>query len=590
MRGTWTPLAPRLPAINFRLIMTLSSILQSSPLHLTFISLPAMSTKELVQAFNALKRHPKAPSGTVPNEWHFDIRYVQLEPTPSHIIVFYQPQSQFIHLERLPVGISSREHGLSFFPETAQEAASEIVRGLLHTFANNTHMGFLAAPTAGPPLAPWKLMTTDKSLAQAVGMELKRQGVTPAPLCDVGISKPAVVRAVEDRWKTLFEKILQTTGFDAMLRAAIVTPTSIKFNTNLIKDPPIPGEDPDMDAEEKRANLILQYFNILGAAEPRDDRPDDGPALAARIAAQYEMLAESLERMNERHINSAADRGDSESALDYGIRLSLGLDCKRNRKRARDYLIKAAFSPTASDKVKAIAHGILIYWYVDSAADDFRLRYLYASCYHANVAAALAKRIYPTRESAAPNVLRFMKTVINNDNLDLPLDIHLFFKDMVRADQEREEVLREGVNEMYDKRLANPNRYRCAAIECPIEADTGSKLTRCDGQCDKEKKPYYCSTECQRDDWETHRPFCRPNAPCSVLKYQTASDIHRRTPSSKSAAGALIIPITSPDGKTTLFSSSTMTPKMLKAVKAATEKGGNLEEHVAAIQLTGQTK
>ena len=70
-------------------------------------------------------------------------------------------------------------------------------------------------------------------------------------------------------------------------------------------------------------------------------------------------------------------------------------------------------------------------------------------------------------------------------------------------------------------------------------------------------------------DWKIHKPFCRPNAPCSVI-------IDDDTPGfgATTQHGALSIPITSPDGTTRIFSSSTMNAEMLKEIKMHSEAEG----------------
>lgn len=92
------------------------------------------------------------------------------------------------------------------------------------------------------------------------------------------------------------------------------------------------------------------------------------------------------------------------------------------------------------------------------------------------------------------------------------------------------------------------------------------------GPCDADKKPYYCSKECQRADWKNHKPFCRPGAECSVVDDGSKYNMSDTAPAHKSEAGALQIPITFKDGKTILFSSSTMDVQMLKEMKELSEK------------------
>ena len=105
-------------------------------------------TSELVKSFNALPRKEMAPPDEVLNEWHFDFRYIQLEPNPSHVITLIQPQSQIIHIERLPVGLPTNQSGIEYFPESGKEAAPEVARALLHAFVNN--LGHPRRPTHHP--------------------------------------------------------------------------------------------------------------------------------------------------------------------------------------------------------------------------------------------------------------------------------------------------------------------------------------------------------------------------------------------------------------------------------------------------------
>ncbi|KAI1792877.1 hypothetical protein LXA43DRAFT_886436 [Ganoderma leucocontextum] len=66
------------------------------------------------------------------------------------------------------------------------------------------------------------------------------------------------------------------------------------------------------------------------------------------------------------------------------------------------------------------------------------------------------------------------------------------------------------------KRLAKvsaaPNRYRCAADRCGIQAINRSALRKCGGECREDTKPYYCSPDCQRKHWLVHRYACRSSA------------------------------------------------------------------------------
>ena len=101
-------------------------------------------------------------------------------------------------------------------------------------------------------------------------------------------------------------------------------------------------------------------------------------------------------------------------------------------------------------------------------------------------------------------------------------ELFYLFKDAQKAMRARDtEITRE---KMEAKRLKNPKRYRYAAVGCMIEADTGKMLSRCEyfltcskpffnpgaGKCNIDKKPSYCSKDCQKADWKNYKPFCNP--------------------------------------------------------------------------------
>ena len=44
------------------------------------------------------------------------------------IIALIQPQSQFIHIERLPIGLPADQGGIEHFPESGKDAAPEVAK------------------------------------------------------------------------------------------------------------------------------------------------------------------------------------------------------------------------------------------------------------------------------------------------------------------------------------------------------------------------------------------------------------------------------------------------------------------------------
>lgn len=58
-------------------------------------------------------------------------------------------------------------------------------------------------------------------------------------------------------------------------------------------------------------------------------------------------------------------------------------------------------------------------------------------------------------------------------------ELYLFFKDGVVAMNERKKQVERGRKKMQEKRIKTPNRYRCAAVGCGVEADSGKMLSQC---------------------------------------------------------------------------------------------------------------
>ena len=158
----------------------------------------ATMSKKLVGSFKALPRKPLSPSGLVPNSWHFDIRYVHIEPTPSHPLFLIQHASELSHLERLPIGLSTRSSGIEFLPDIPEEAAPGVAKALTHVFVNRF------GGQASQAIATWNMTTEDKNLAATVGDEFKKLGVGYEALHNVGVS----TKGVNDRTQEVFRQLL----------------------------------------------------------------------------------------------------------------------------------------------------------------------------------------------------------------------------------------------------------------------------------------------------------------------------------------------------------------------------------------------
>jgi hypothetical protein len=160
-------------------------------------------------------------------------------------------------------------------------------------------------------------------------------------------------------------------------------------------------------------------------------------------------------------------------------RLYFGIICTRDRPLARSYVVKAITSPDASDELIVIGHGILVEWCIFSTRFNLRYRYIFSASHHANLSARLSRRITPNAALPAPSaVLWFMNTFFEPLSLKNP-ELYLFFKDGVAAMNERKKQVESGRKKMQQKRMKTPNRYRCAAVGCGVEADSGKMLSKC---------------------------------------------------------------------------------------------------------------
>ncbi|KAJ7143767.1 hypothetical protein C8R44DRAFT_864801 [Mycena epipterygia] len=476
-----------------------------------------------VDVFNKLPRRPRAPSGLVPNVWHFDLRYIQIQP-PSHMLFLLQPESSYVHTELLPIG---RPHhlGFAFFPDTAKEAAPEIAKGLIHAFV--TGMGISKFERNPPPAyAPWAFTTDDRNLAKEVGAELKRLGVKAPELCEVKF----VPKLTNDA-HTAFSEVFRTMKMALRNGAIFTAPSGISFTYFKLA----PWVERKTDEDE----AAIAYCERLSRARPLFKDIDTG-----NFMKEIEVAMEVLRRRRSATVLSEADGGDPQAAIEYSLRLQFGIQCTPSRALCRQYLIKVITNDRADDVMKSVAHSLLIDWYVQGVFEDNSApaRYVHAAAHSADEAVRLASGI------SSPSVLFFALH---------RLETHANTAVELRAQY----------THATQKRMKQPNRYMCANVGCPVASDSGHMLRRCSGQCDQDKKPSYCGKDCQRADWKNHKPFCKPGAPCSVIERPEV----KVKGQSLAKGGALEVPIKNPDGTTTIFSSSSMSPKMLKEMKAYAE-------------------
>ncbi|KAJ6515120.1 hypothetical protein C8R47DRAFT_504040 [Mycena vitilis] len=512
-----------------------------------------------IAKFNALPRPPRAPSGLVGNHWHFDLRFIYLDP-PGHVLFLVQPESTYIHSERLPLGIPNKAETLLFFPESGAEAASEVAKALIHSFLDSFGL-HKVMPNAPPPYAPWSLATDDRELANAVSKEFKRLGVKEE-LCSIRATKSylkAADKAFKGYWETLtqvglsykdsydlYRSIFQSMGLPAITRMAMNAPEGINFS--ILK--PKPWGEEDMDS----MNQALKYAQTWSQIELETRRLSNSE-ISSRLMEQIEAAMELLKSKSSEQVQKEADAGDDAAALNYAIRIQCNIGVQPNRSLYHYYLLKVIQSGTATNVQKSQAHALLIDWFM-TAHEVTYARYMFAASHHANQSIILAG-------DACPAVLWFGHRVFEVQAKEVP-PLNVQYKPLWMALEKRNQEVAKERSRAEKRREKASNRYVCAAPSCYIQASKGGGLSQCSGPCDIAVKPAYCSKPCQKADWKNHKPFCKAGAPCSII----AKELDLPASGQGQTADVLSIPIAGPDGNPMMLSSSTMPPKFMKMLQA----------------------
>lgn len=133
--------------------------------------------------------------------------------------------------------------------------------------------------------------------------------------------------------------------------------------------------------------------------------------------------------------------------------------------------MQAALDTDAPAEKRSIAHSVLIDWYTESN-EDFRHRYLQAAAWHANESVKLGPgKTSPAAMMYAQNVMK--------PQAEHAVDMYLQYKELWSALERRDQDMEKGRAKMDQKRMARPNRYKCATVGCGIEAVSGHVFSRC---------------------------------------------------------------------------------------------------------------
>jgi hypothetical protein len=269
-----------------------------------------------VKSFNALPQPRLSPSG-LPNNWHFDLRYIALDPTPSHILFLVQLDSGYIHSERLPLGISARESGIAFFPESATEAASEVSKALLHAFVD----GFgnhRFVPNPPPPFAPWKLTTEDPDLAKVVREQFKKIGVRDQ-LCNIDVVKGKALEIAHTAFDGFWKGLKSQIGITGIVAAALTTPYSITFHDFHPKNKTIHVGDDSDDEDSIETKKAIGYVQRLSSSHPISVKMDPYDQ-SQNMMKEMQTIMELFKTKSTEVVRKEADEGNAESAIDYALR------------------------------------------------------------------------------------------------------------------------------------------------------------------------------------------------------------------------------------------------------------------------------
>jgi len=269
-----------------------------------------------VKSFNALPQPRLSPSG-LPNHWHFDLRYIALDPTPSHVLFLVQLDSGYIHSERLLLGISPRESGIAFFPESGTEAAPEVSKALLHAFVNGfgTHRFELNPPL---PFSPWKLTTEDPDLAKVVREEFKEIGVRDQ-LCNISVVKGKALEIAHTAFDGFWKGLKSQIGVTGIVAAALTTPNSITFHDFHLKTTPTHLGDDSDDDDSIETMKAIGYVQRLSSSHPISVKMDPY-SKGQNIMKEVQTIMELFKTKSSEVARKEADEGNAESAIDYALR------------------------------------------------------------------------------------------------------------------------------------------------------------------------------------------------------------------------------------------------------------------------------
>lgn len=194
-----------------------------------------------------------------------------------------------------------------------------MAKALLHSFVNSLNEN---GQSGSAFLAPWRLSTEDKELADAVGEEFKRLGVGAEALWKIAVAPRRVINLARTAFMRYFDTLKNSIGLNGLAAAAIATPDSIMFSSLTIDGKPNLCLNID-SMEDKASALVMNYVQLRALASPPMEVKLATKSLWTRQVQAMEVFQRRLVTRVEILVRAEADEGIAEAALEYGLRYFL---------------------------------------------------------------------------------------------------------------------------------------------------------------------------------------------------------------------------------------------------------------------------
>ncbi|KAE9404560.1 hypothetical protein BT96DRAFT_935485 [Gymnopus androsaceus JB14] len=225
--------------------------------------------------------------------------------------------------------------GLSYFPDTAEEAALEICISLMHSFimsfSKSAEDAGMKAPSA---FAAWKFMTDDHALARTVEKQFKALGVK------------------DDCSKVKFANL--TSFAHEKFIGLYKTLMSIAFSNTLVPDLRLWSEslmsssDSELDEFQKITDYVHELMNNKAYPINQESNMLAGDGHSDLFHECFTCIRNMVHTISLDNVRKKPDNRDARQAVDAALRLKIGLKCTPAQALSRHYLMKAALNEHAS--------------------------------------------------------------------------------------------------------------------------------------------------------------------------------------------------------------------------------------------------